>query len=659
MLSEKYESPKMNGFVVIYTVFAMICVIVDYFKLAEYYIVRQNNIFDIELNDASLVYIVLASVALIGLLVPVVIIVLKKRRSLLSFIYFPQIDKIGWGVIGFFFFVTLLRLPIPDRSFDVVNYHLFLQNFGFENNLTYNYFPGNLQTFTFPLGDRLFFIFRLLFGYRGGVLLNTFVLILLFFQVKELLDQDKSLKIAPSHKSLLLSMFALFALSTEYILSNIGVYMIDLLMLPFLLELAKIAVGRKINPHFVVFYGGLMIGLSMSVKFTSVIFCALLFSVILLRYFRELAFRTIIISALILIFPLACYVTYNVTQTHNPVFPYFNEFFKSSLYSPISWPMNVVPASIYEALVWPISNILKPISAGELNVYSGRIGLGLLIAIAYLGIGLKRKISNYIILGSSFIVLIYAWVFTSGYARYGLFLEIILGILIVKFLYSLYSLGIEFLNLKVKALGILYKYRPNRRNYLQDRSNLIASIYGFDFKSFFINAILISTIVLAFIQSIFAYYFTITNQADWALRPSFLSNWNMYVQNLKMIGRDYIPVNYDGNDNLKEIVDDIDVWIVNPGEIIAGWEKLLKSDVPILNISWTKEPKGNQTQIALFDSLKTNIDLQSKSLYMLSAQSPEISAIELDKYGYKITAVHEIQPTFTYYPLKLIEMALK
>ena len=145
----------------------MVCVVIDYFKLAEYYIVRENNIFHLELSVARQAYGTLAIFILIGLLIILVNFVLKKYRELPSFIYFPRIDKIDWLVILFLMAITFLRLPIPDRSYDVVNYHLFLQDFKFEDNINYNFFPGNIQTFTFPLGDRMFFVFRALLGYRG------------------------------------------------------------------------------------------------------------------------------------------------------------------------------------------------------------------------------------------------------------------------------------------------------------------------------------------------------------------------------------------------------------------------------------------------------------------------------------------------------------
>jgi len=659
MLIKKYENPKLNGFVVLYVVFAITCVVVDYFKLVEYYLIKQNNIFHLEISTARQIYLSLASLAAIGLFMMLVITLRKNYRRLMEFIYFPQIDKTDWLVILFIFAITFLRLPLPDRSFDVLNYHLFLQGFGFENNLIHNFFPGNIQTFTFPLGDRLFFIFRIILGYRAGVLLNTLVLILLFFQIKELVVLDKSLEIAASHKRLLLSFFALFALSTEYILANIGTYMVDLLMLPFLLELVKMAVGRKTTPEFVIIYSGLMIGLSLSFKFPSVIFCGLLFVIILFRYFRELSFRVVIISSFVLVFPLACYILYNVTQTGSPLFPFFNNYFKSPFYSTLSFKVNVGPTSIYETLVWPIYILFNPLRTVELGYYSGRMGLGLLIAVAYMSFGLAEKKLEHIFLGLFSLVLIYLWAFTSGAIRYGLFIEIILGLLIVKFVYILYKLDIRLLNFKAKATHILNIYYSDRRKYYQVRSKLIAFVYGLDLKSGFIKSLSTLIIVSAFSQTAYAYYLTITNKTDWASRPSIQNGWDTYIDNINMIGRDHAPLKYKTDDNLIKIIDDIDVWIVNPGENISGYEKLLKGNVPILTLQWSKAPQGTQAAIDLFENIKQAENLRLKNMYMLSLQTPEASAAELDKYGFKITAVYEIQPTFTYYPILLVKVVLK
>ena len=69
MFSKKYEAPRLNAFFLIYTFLTLACVIVDYFELTEYYIVRENNIFQVELAIANQIYLVLAFFVFISMLI--------------------------------------------------------------------------------------------------------------------------------------------------------------------------------------------------------------------------------------------------------------------------------------------------------------------------------------------------------------------------------------------------------------------------------------------------------------------------------------------------------------------------------------------------------------------------------------------------------------
>jgi hypothetical protein len=123
-----------------------------------------------------------------------------------------------------------------------------------------------------------------------------------------------------------------------------------------------------------------------------------------------------------------------------------------------------------------------------------------------------------------------------------------------------------------------------------------------------------------------------------------------------LIGNDYDPIRYGREIDLKELVGEIDVWIVGPSEIMTGYSKLLKSNIPILNINYSRAtPKTRD----FFSAAEKELHLRPKKMYMLSIRPLDVVKMELDQYGFNVISVREIQPTFTYFPLQLIRVALK
>ena len=58
----------------------------------------------------------------------------------------------------------LLKCIFPDFSYDTGNYHLYVQNPGFADNIHYNVLPGRFQLFGFRLPDRMFYLLRSVLG---------------------------------------------------------------------------------------------------------------------------------------------------------------------------------------------------------------------------------------------------------------------------------------------------------------------------------------------------------------------------------------------------------------------------------------------------------------------------------------------------------------
>jgi hypothetical protein len=245
----------------------------------------------------------------------------------------------------------------------------------------------------------------------------------------------------------------------------------------------------------------------------------------------------------------------------------------------------------------------------------------------------------------------------SGVIRFGLFLELLSGLLIVYLIFDLLNSDIRLLKSRLKVLWLISRRVGNRRKRLRISHSLIATFYDIDLKLFCIRGLLVLTIMAALAQGIYAYYLsTITNITDWSQRPSAFNDWQTYTQNIGWIGKDYLPMKYTDNESLRRILAEIDVWIVLPPDNLSGYDALLKSNVPIMNLQMSTATQGTQDS---FLSLKKSINLRSKDIYMLSIRPLDVVANELDQYRFRIVAVHEIQPTFTYLPLELLKITPK
>ena len=95
-----------------------------------------------------------------ALIIVITLCFILRRKVSVKMDKFNKIDIIFYI---FLFFILFLRVAIPDSSFDTLNYHIYLQEKLFDDNVSYNFFPGRwINTFSLPLGDRLHFFFRMI-----------------------------------------------------------------------------------------------------------------------------------------------------------------------------------------------------------------------------------------------------------------------------------------------------------------------------------------------------------------------------------------------------------------------------------------------------------------------------------------------------------------
>lgn len=331
--------------------------------------------------------------------------------------------------------IMLVRVVVPDSSFDTLNYHIYLQENPFSDNINFNFFPSRwINTFSFPLADRMHYFFRLILGYRFGILLNFFVFFLIYNQVKRILNFliDKKTKN-------IVCLFAVIVVLTEQIFSNTITYYVDLFAIPFILEFILIIFEKredKFNNYFIL----LMIGLSISLKISNIFIILPLVIIYLYRNFRLVDFKTIIIGMFFVLVPSFIYLYNNYLQTGNPVFPFYNSVFKSPFLENTNWiEIFYGPKTLIEKLLWPIYVIFDPRRAFDTSIYYGRIGFGFIISIVNVLIFLLNKKRNDLLKFSLlYILLSLIWSnLMMGYIRYALILEIISGVIIIISIYEL------------------------------------------------------------------------------------------------------------------------------------------------------------------------------------------------------------------------------
>lgn len=384
---------------------------------------------------------------------------IKKRISFESFC-FNKIDIIFIVILSLIF---LLRVFIPDSSFDVLNYHLYVQENFFSNSISFNFFPARwINTFSFPLSDRMHYFFRLLLGYRFGMILNLLVLIIIYFQLKKIFIKLDLIK-----NEYIICLLSFVLLLTEQILSNSSTYYIDIISIPLFLEIIIYLIFNKCE-HPSHYFTLLMAGILIAMKVSNLILIIPLAVLYIILYRESITIRTVVVGIFILILPCSIYMLNNYIQVGNPVFPFYNSIFKSPYLDFTNWSEEFYgPKSLIETIFWPIYVYFVPRRANDVEIYSGRISLGyicsILVVICFILFKIFKKRKNDELLTKTFIfsfiyiILCLTWSkFLMGYIRYALILEILAGVVIVTFCIFLYNCKINFTYFLMTLIFIVF-----------------------------------------------------------------------------------------------------------------------------------------------------------------------------------------------------------
>ena len=348
----------------------------------------------------------------------------------------PSPPRLFWLTVALpVLILWALRAPLADVGFDTLNYHVMHGERGLWGPL---FAPGDFYPYFFPFlnpaADLVTAMFRAVLGYRGGTVGSALALVWSGQVLWRLLT--------PSIKDeRFRAVGVLLAVSAEGMLWEVSGYMVDLLSLPVLLEATRLAIAdvrpqRPLHRRTVVL--GLLLGTAVALKLTNLVFVLPIGLVALVRWLGPRTQRpraaavlgAAAAGAVAIALPVAPHALLLLAKTGSPVFPYFNKLFESPFYPPFDikdgrWG----PSSITEALGWPLLSALRPERLSEFGVTTGRLALGWLAALASLVAFRKdahlRAISAIVLIGGLL------WSLGSGYHRYGLFVELLGGLLIV------------------------------------------------------------------------------------------------------------------------------------------------------------------------------------------------------------------------------------
>ena len=361
------------------------------------------------------------------IIISLIIILCYKKRIEVSY-NFSKHDIFFYAII---IFIIITKIWIPDFSYDVDNYHIYLQENIKINKITFDFFAGkNINGFLFSLGDRMHYIFRYLLGYRLGTILSYYAYVIIYHQFKEMLEH-----FIPSKDKDHIRCVSSLCIFIPYIMFMwIGTYYIDSLIVVFIFEIIKLLIIKNdiFNDKQYIYYLFLLSGIATGIKVTSILLIAPVLLYFFIKNIRAFKWKNIgyyVIGLIIFIIPFFINVYDNYIQTGSPLFPYYNNIFKSKYFGLYSWKDERFGIkNIWYMLIWPVYTSIVKLGYGDnwmVKDYSFAIGYFVLIyCLIKMFIGKKDKELKDLTIIT--IILNIIWIlFLEGYMRYALIIPIL------------------------------------------------------------------------------------------------------------------------------------------------------------------------------------------------------------------------------------------
>lgn len=399
----------------------------------------------------------------------------------------------------------LIRCIYPDHTWDTYHYELYLQEFNFNESKT-NFTAGGKGTYLFPLSERIIGLFRYILGYRLGSIFNVLLLITILISCYDFTKKFISVY-GPTFKYAVIipALFALYIVLADNTLFNIGSYKTDLQGIPFLLELVHIIYfGTRYSKKVTYLLFFLLVSFIITFKITFLPFAGIFSIIFLFKNYKNFHPAFLLsIPVITLLFP-SIYMLYSGIETGNPVYPLFNKYFKA----PSFYPENFKdgrwgPTTITETLYFHIITFFDRTRVSEWRLFSYRYLLGYLTCVGVITFYLlrfKRNKNNLfykqlVLLSMIALLIDFSWAITTGYARYGIILEVLYGLIITLLLISikekissvllifaiLFQFATTFQNMFVKQINLSwheYKDLFYNKELFKENAGLILHDYG-------------------------------------------------------------------------------------------------------------------------------------------------------------------------------------
>lgn len=364
---------------------------------------------------------------------------IKKKKIIVT----SDFEKIDLILCVAMFFVTIISgIVYPDFVYDTLSYHEYLQKDPFVDKVNFDFFPGRIFCVClFPLGDRMYYILRALFGYRFAAILSFYTVIVLYYQVK------KILKILTNNNRYS-SIFAYACLCIISFLEYIGTYYIDAICLVFTVQVLLMILESKevFEDRLRLYIIAIVCGISIGIKITQFFFIIplLLFMLYLnIKNFKKIKIIDLVVCIILAVLPYAVYLIDNYKQTGSPLFPYYNSILKSEYFSETDWvDERFTLSGMLNHIIWPIKEGFTYACYGdEMPHVDPLFGIGYIFTVGYLIYGLIKKKYNIIFkLSILAIVCDIAWlVVMKGYLRYGSFVGEVFAIIMFTIIANLFK----------------------------------------------------------------------------------------------------------------------------------------------------------------------------------------------------------------------------
>lgn len=358
-----------------------------------------------------------------------------------------DIDKSDIIPIIAIILLSIFKLLTIDDFIDTLTYHLYNQIHPFIDKINFDFLPSS--TFFFPLGDRINYIFVNFLGIRFGTILSCYIVIILYYQFKNILKI-----FVPKLSSILRTIFFLLILMSNSVAIYMGSYFIDSFSSILLFELVYIF-AQNINllkNKKYLYLSMFILGCLVGIKITNLYLGIIVIAVLLLRNIKEdglkqiknIRFYDYILLICITVIPFIIYVINNYIQTGNPVFPLLNNIFNSVYYKDITGAdSRLGPKNFLEFIFWPIYICFKMIKGNDIiGIIECTWGVGYILTI-YTLCTYKKHNEEFRWHSILTIILTFIWTkFIFGYVRYGLVISYCFYII------TIYYLDKEFYNIK-------------------------------------------------------------------------------------------------------------------------------------------------------------------------------------------------------------------